>query len=261
MNVESYEKQVENSCRKCYTIFDLKRDYCCVKGDKECFADLGLVKKGIIQDKALRLKLFKKSKIDEDGKIINRVFYRGIFRNECLVFNYRPPGCRSHFCDMWDKYIKKYPMDMVYANLKISSLGTLKKNFRKDYELGIKMAYPGGYIIYTDKPAKIRKELGSILDELKIRHFKTDAEKMIPDDNKKPGVEFIMDIDGIVEKPRLFGTIIKNNMFMLVRMKMNMGSTGFNHANVYITTADPESIAKETPGSLKSFYSLLAYKL
>jgi hypothetical protein len=96
---------------------------------------------------------------------------------------------------------------------------------------------------------------------MKLKHFVTDAELMDPGKNKKAGIEIIMDSDGIIGKPKLFGTIIKNNMFMLVRMKMNMGSTGRGHSNVMITTADPEKIAEETAASLKSFHSLMAFRL
>jgi len=93
MKVESYEKHMNRTCRRCYTIFDLTRDYCCVKNKKECFADMRLVEKGIKQDKRLRAKLYRHRRMDFLGKIINRCFFRGRFRNECLVFDYRPPGC------------------------------------------------------------------------------------------------------------------------------------------------------------------------
>jgi len=94
-----------------------------------------------------------------------------------------------------------------------------------------------------------------------IKHFTTNAPLMDPEKNKKDGVEIITDKDRILERPGLFGTVINNNMFMLVRMKMNMASAGFNHSNIMITMADPEEIAKETPASLKSFHALKAFQL
>jgi hypothetical protein len=261
MRVESYERHMKKTCRRCNTILDFHRNYCCVKGQNECFADMGLVKRGILQDVVLRENLYAKEKIDFAGNIINRCFFRGFLTNECLVFNYRPPGCRSHFCKMWDEYMKKNPLDFVYANLNVVPTKKMLTQMKLEFQYGIKLAYPGGFIIYTDKPKKIKKELSSMLDGMKIKHFSTDAELMDPKDNKRPGVEIIMDSDAVIEKPGLFGTIIKNNMFMLVRMKMNMGSTGFRHANIMITTADPQRVADETPASLKAFHSLVAFQL
>jgi hypothetical protein len=82
---------------------------------------------------------------------------------------------------------------------------------------------------------------------------------MEPGKNEKPCVEIILDKDGILKEPGLFGTMLNNNMFMLVRMKMNMGSTGFTHSNIMITAADPEKVASESGDSLKSFHALKAF--
>ncbi|MCD6495985.1 MAG: hypothetical protein J7K54_01815 [Candidatus Aenigmarchaeota archaeon] len=263
MHTESYELQMAKTCRKCYTIYDYKRDYCCVRDKESCFADIGLVKKGLKQDERLAEKLFVKKKIDENRRIIDRRFYSGIFRNECLVFDYRPPGCRSHFCWRWDDYIRKHPMDMVYANLRAVSTKTLLKELEREYEYGIKLAYPGGFIIYTykEKLAPLRKSIEKMLDSMKIRHFRTTAENMSPDANELEGVEVITDRNALLEKPGLFGTLLNNNIFMLVRMKMNLGSTGFSHSNLMLTCSDPEKIAKETPASLKSFHALKAFQV
>ncbi len=259
MHVESYEKMIKRTCRKCYTVFDYTRDYCCAKGKDECFADTRLVEKGIAQDEKMAEKLFVKGKVGEDRKLKSRKMFSGIFRNECLVFDYRPPGCRSHFCWRWDKYITEKPLEFLQANLNVVSLRKLKDILRKEYEFGIKLAYPGGIIIFTGRPDEIRKEVGSLLKDMKIKHFFTRAELMEMDRNRKEGVEVIMDPDAIITEPGLFRTIINNNMFMLVRMKMNLGSTGFGHSNIMITTADPEKIAKETAASLKAFHALKAF--
>jgi hypothetical protein len=263
MRVESYERFMNATCRKCYTIFDLRRDYCCVKDKNHCFADLGLVRKGIMQDGKMAERLYLHKKIDENRRIINTRFFRGLFRNECLVFDYRPPGCRSNFCPKWDKYIEQHPKDMVYANLNAVSTMTLLKEIRKEFMYGIKLAYPGGIIVYTykEKMDKIKKGLEKLFNGMKIRHFTTNAHLMNPEKNKKPGIEIIIDKDGVIEKPRLFDTLINNNMFMLVRMKMNIGSTGFNHSNIMITAADPEKLANESKASLKSFHALKAFQV
>jgi hypothetical protein len=264
MRVESYELQVEKTCRKCFTIFDYKRDYCCVKDKNSCFADLRYVRRGIMEDEKLAEKLFVNRKIDEKRNIIDRRFFRGVLRNECLVFKYRPPGCRSHFCSRWDRYIKEHPRDMVYANLEIMPTRKLLAEMANEFKYGIELAYPGGFIIYTGnrkKADKLGKELGKVFDSMKIKHFKTNAHLMLPQKNRKPGVEIIMDREGILEKPGLFDTLINNSMFMLVRMKMNMASAGFGHSNIMITTADPEKVAEETPASLKSFHALKAYRV
>ncbi len=264
MRMESYEKMIRKTCRKCYTIFDLKRDYCCAKSKDECFADLRLVRKGVMQDQEMAEKLYMKKKLDDRRNIISRKFFRGAFRNECLVFRYRPPGCRSHFCDRWRKYIEEHPRDMVYANLNAVSTRTLLKELEKEYEYGIELAYPGGFIIYTtdeEKAGKLKREIEKLLNGMKIRHFTTNATLMNPEKNDKAGVEIIMDLDAIIEKPGLFDTVINNNMFMLVRMKMNMASTGFSHSNIMITTADPEKVAGESSASLKSFHALKAFQV
>ncbi len=264
MRVESYELQIAKTCRKCYTVFDYKRDYCCVKDNDTCFADLGLVKKGIKQDEKLAEKLYMKKKIDEKRNIIDRKFFSGRLRNGCLVFDYRPPGCRSHFCWRWNKYMDEHPKDMVYANLNVVSTRTLLKELRKEFEYGVKLAYPGGFIIYAAERKdcdKLKKELENLFDDMAIKHFTSNAHLMDSGKNEKAGVEIIMDKDGILEKPGLFRTIINNNMFMLVRMKMNMASTGFGHSNILITTADPENVAKESRASLKSFHALKAFQL
>jgi hypothetical protein len=259
MYVESYEKMIEKTCRKCYTIFDYTRDYCCVKGKKECFADLGLVRRGIVQDEEMAERLYMRKKIDMKRNIINKVFFRGLLRNECLVFDYRPPGCRSHFCWRWDKYMEKNPLDFVHANLNVVSVKKLKEELRREFEYGIKLAYPGGFIIYTSRPDDIKKEVSSVFRDMKIKCFFTRSELAEFGRNKKPGVEIIMDKDAVIEKPGLFGTLLNNNMFMLVKMKMDMGSTGFNHSNIMITTANPESVAGESAASLKSFHALKAF--
>ncbi len=264
MRVESYDLQVEKTCRKCYTVFDYKRDYCCVKDGDSCFADIRLVKKGMMQDDKLAEKLFLKKKIDDNRNIIDRKFFSGRLKNECLVFGYRPPGCRSHFCDRWTGYIKEHPKDMVYANLNVISTRKLLEELRKEFEYGVKLAYPGGFIMYvTDKKKaeKLKKDLQKLFGSMKIKHFTTNAHLMLPQKNSRAGVEIIMDKEGIIEKPGLFSTLINNNMFMLVRMKMNMASAGFSHSNVMITTADPEKLAGETPASLKSFHALKAYQV
>jgi len=261
MKVESYERHMSRTCRRCYTIFDIRRDYCCLKGKDECFADLGLVRKGILQDKSMALRLYRKGRIDEKGGLIKHFFFRGRLSNECLVFGYRPPGCRSHFCKKWDDYMAKNPLDFVYANLNVVSAETLKKELKKEFEYGIKLAYPGGFAIFTDRPEEVKKSLKGVFNEMKLKYFFTDAGLMDPEDNKKPGIEIIMDSDKIIEKPGLFGTIIKNNIFMLVRMKMNMGSTGFRHSNILVTAADPQKIAGETVSSLKTFHALKAFQL
>jgi hypothetical protein len=124
---------------------------------------------------------------------------------------------------------------------------------------GINMAYPGGIIIFTDDARGAKKGLKALFEDIGIPCFFTEAGSMSPEDNEKPGVEIIIDGEGIVGQPRLFGTLIKNNIFMLVRMKMNMGSTGFGHSNILITTADPQKIAEETSASLKSFHAMKAY--
>ena len=54
MHVESFEKHMSRTCRRCYTIFDFRRDYCCAKGKDECYADLGLVRRGMAQDKKMK---------------------------------------------------------------------------------------------------------------------------------------------------------------------------------------------------------------
>ncbi len=261
MRVESYERHMSKTCNHCHTIRDTKRDYCCAKSKDQCFADLGLVRKGILQDKEMARRLYQKGKIDYEGNIIDRVFFSGWFTNECLVFDYRPPGCRSYFCYKWDDYMRKNPLDFVYANLSVVSTKTFLHEMRKEFQYGIKLAYPGGFIIYTDKPKSIKSKLAKLFDEMKIKHYVTKAESVLPQGNKKPGVEIIMDTKGIIGKPGLFGTLIKNNMFMLVRMKMNIGSTGFKHSNFMITTADVDKLAEETPASLKSFHALKAFRL
>ncbi len=261
MIVDSFERHMNRTCKRCFTIFDLRRDYCCVKSKDECFADLGLVRKGILQDPDLAKKLYRKRRMDIKGNILKKSFFRGSFVNECLVYNYRPPGCRSHFCSLWDGYIKKNPLDFVRANLRVVSTATMLRDMRREFQFGINLAYPGGFIIFTDKPKKIKKALTGLFDEIKQKHFITVADLMEPERNKTPGVEIIMDPDGVIGKPKLFGTIIRNNIFMLVRMKMNMGSTGHDHSNVLITTADADRIAEETPGSLKSFHAMMAYQL
>lgn len=261
MYSQSYEKQVNKTCRKCFTILDFKRDYCCVKGKDECFADIGLVKKAFKQDGNVRSVLFYTGRTDRKGNILSKKFYRGILRNECMIFDYRPPGCRSHFCYRWDDYIRKNPQDFVDANVNVVSRKTLKTELRREYEYGVKLAYPGGIAIYTDRPNEMKKLVRKVLDGLKIKHFETDAGIMDPDDNRKEGVEIIMDRKAVIEKPKLFGTLINNNMFMLVRMKMNMGSTGFNHSNIIITKANPDHVARESPASLKSFHALKVYRI
>ncbi|UCD02630.1 MAG: hypothetical protein JSV63_02445 [Candidatus Aenigmatarchaeota archaeon] len=264
MRVESYDIQIAKTCRKCYTIFDYKRDYCCVKDKFSCFADPILVKKGLRQDQKMAEKLFFKRKVTQDLELLSRIFYGGRLRNECLIFKYRPPGCRSHFCWRWDKYIEEHPRDMVYANLRPVSTKTLLKEIRKDFEYGVELAYPGGTLIYVPdkrKADRVEHEIKSLLDSMKIKHFRTNSHIMDSEKNKKAGVEIIMDKDGIIAKPRLFGTLLKNNIFMLVGMKMNMGSAGFRHSNIMITTADPEKVAEETPASLKSFHALQVYQV
>jgi hypothetical protein len=44
-------------------------------------------------------------------------------------------------------------------------------------------------------------------------------------------------------------------------MKLNMGSTGFRHSNIIITTLDPEKICGETPNSMRAFHALKAYHI
>jgi hypothetical protein len=259
MQVESYERMIRKTCRKCYTIRDFKRDYCCVKGKSECFADIGLVRKGVIQDEATAERMYAKKAVDEDRKLLTKRFFRGALRNECLVFKYRPPGCRSHFCYRWDKYIKEKPLDFVHANLRVVPVNGLLSELRKEYEYGIKLAYPGGTIVYTQRPQEIKKAVSALLKEMGMAHFFTRAELMDIVHNEKTGVEVIMDPDGMIQEPGLFGTIINNSMFMLVRMKMNMGSTGHTHSNIMITAADPEKLATESPASLKSFHALKAF--
>jgi len=261
MHVETFEKHMNRTCRRCYTIFDFRRDYCCAKGRDECYADLGLVERGIKQDRKMHLKLYRKAKVDINGNIINKKFFRGFLRNECLVFSYRPPGCRSHYCRLWNEYMEKNPQDFVDANLKVVSSKSVFSFLVSEYEYGIRLAYPGGFIIFTDEPKKVKKELTAFLKSLQLPHFITDAEDMKPEDNSRPGVEVIVDEDALIGEPRLFGTLINNNMFMLVRMKMNMGSTGFEHSNIMITSMDPRKIALETQASLKAFHSLVAFQL
>ncbi|MBN2330580.1 MAG: hypothetical protein JXC85_02090 [Candidatus Aenigmarchaeota archaeon] len=261
MLVESFEKHMRKTCKRCYTIFDRKRDYCCAKGKDECFADLGLVNRGIWQDDRMANRLYDRRMIDDNGNLLKRSFFRGLFVNECLVYDYRPPGCRAHFCDKWDKYMRENPLDFVQANLRVVSTATMLREIGLNFQFGIKLAYPGGFIIFTEKPGKIRKALMDMFLEMKVHNFTTEAGRMDPEDNKKPGVEIIMDKKGIIAKPGLFGTIIENNIFMLVRMKMNLGSTGIEHSNILITTADSDKIAGETPASLKSFHALIAYQL
>ena len=140
MHAESFEKWMDRTCRRCYTIFDFRRDYCCVKGKDECYADLGLVKRGIKQDKKMHLRLYRKAKADINGNIISKKFFRGFFRNECLVFSYRPPGCRSHYCRLWNEYIEKNPQDFVDANLNVVSSKTMLGMLRREFEYGIKLA-------------------------------------------------------------------------------------------------------------------------
>ena len=259
MYVESYEKMIRKTCRKCYTVFDYTRDYCCVKGKDECFADVALIRKGILQNEKMAERMYIRKWIDEDRKILKKKFFRGVLRNECIAFEYRPPGCRSHFCWRWDKYIETHPLDFVQANLRITSLGKLLDELELEFQYGIKLAYPGGYIIYTKRPADIKDAVSGLLKEMGVSYFFTRAELMEMGRNEKMGVEIIMDPDGMIQEPGLFGTLINNNMFMLARMKMNMGSTGHKHANILITTADPESVAKESPASLKSFHALKAF--
>jgi hypothetical protein len=259
MRVESYDRMIRKTCRKCYTIFDFRRDYCCAKGKDECFADMGLVRKGVLQDEGTAERLYLRKKVDENRTILNKKFFRGRLRNECLVFDYRPPGCRSHFCGLWDEYIKEKPLDMVHANLRVVSTGKLKEELKKEFAYGIRLAYPGGFIIYTGRPDDMKKAASSVLKGMGVRHFFTRAEFMEPAKNEKPGVEIIMDANGILQEPGLFGTLINNNMFMLVRMKMNMGSTGFTHGNIMITAADPEKVALESEASIKSFHALKAF--
>ena len=261
MKVDSYQKEMNRTCRRCYTILDFRRDFCCAKSKTECFADIGLVGKGMRQDKALRLRLYRKRRMDAAGKITDRKFFRGVFRDECLVFDYRPPGCRSHFCYRWDKYIEEHPEDMVMANLDVVPTAAMLKALRREYEFGMRLAHPGGIIIFTDHPNKVKKELKALFDDMGIKCFFTDASLMDPEDNSKPGIEVIMDRDGIFGEPGLFGTIINNNMFMLVRMKMNLGSSGFEHSNIAVTTMDPMDIAKESPASLKSFHAMKAFRV
>jgi hypothetical protein len=259
MQVESYERTIRKTCRKCYTIRDFRRDYCCAKGKDECFADLGLVRKGVMQDENTAERLYVRKKVDEGRNILDKKFFRGRLWNECLVFDYRPPGCRSHFCDRWDRYIKEKPLDMVHANLRVISTGKLKEELKREFAYGIRLAYPGGWIIYTSRPLDMKKAVSSVLKEMGVQHFFTRAEFMEPEKNEKTGVEVIVDEDKVLEEPGLFGTLINNNMFMLVRMKMNMGSTGFTHANIMITAADPEKVALESSASLKSFHALKAF--
>lgn len=261
MRIESYLRHMDKTCRKCNTWFDLKKDYCCAKSREECFADMGLVKKGIQQDRGLRLRLYKKGKMDALGNLTTKKFFRGRFRNECFVFSYRPPGCRSMFCGKWDDYMRDNPSDFVYANLDVVSIRTLKESMMKEFQYGIKLAYPGGFIIFTDDTAGVRKELSALFRGMGLHSFITSAGLMDLDTNEKPGIEIIIDKDGYIGKPRLFGTLINNNMFMLVRMKMNLGSTGFGHANIMVTAMDPEKIAKESPASLKSFHALRAFQV
>ncbi len=259
MYVASYERMIGRTCRKCYTIFDTKRDYCCVKGKDECFADIRLVEKGLVQDEKMAEKLYMKKLVDDRRKLKTKKFFRGALRNECMVFDYRPPGCRSHFCYRWDDYIRKNPLDFVHANLRAVSVPKLLEILKSEYEYGIKLAYPGGFIVYTSNPQRIKKEVMGLLEKMRLKHFVTRAELMEMDRNHKMGVEVIMDPDGIVGEPGLFGTLINNSTFMLVRMKMNLGSTGFRHSNILITTADPEGVAKESPASLKAFHALKAF--
>ena len=77
MLVESFEREMKKTCKRCYTIFDLKRDYCCLKSRWECFADLGLVRRGIRQDPNMAEKLYRNLRIDKEGKILNPSFFRG----------------------------------------------------------------------------------------------------------------------------------------------------------------------------------------
>ena len=214
MQVDSFESHMNKTCKRCYTIFDLKRDYCCVKSKEECFADLGLVRRGIMQDPEMAKKLYRKGRMDFAGNIIKRSFFRGKLVNECLVYDYRPPGCRSHFCSRWDDYMRENPLDFVQANLRVVSTATMLNEMKREFQYGLKLAYPGGFIIFTDRPKKIKKALTDMFGEIKQPCFITDAELMDPEKNKKPGVEIIMDTDGIIGKPKLFGTIIKNNIFI-----------------------------------------------
>ncbi len=264
MRVESYELQIAKTCRKCYTMFDYTRNYCCAKDNESCFADELLVKKGVQQDGKMAEKLFITGRIDQSRNITSMKMHRGRFRNECMVFNYRPPGCRSHFCWRWNEYIKGHPKDMVYANLNVVSRKTLFDTLRREFEYGIKLAYPGGFIVYVSDEndcEKLKNDIEKLLDGMKIEHFASNAHLMNPEKNEKPGVEIIVDTEGILQKQGLFNTIINNNMFMLVRMKMSMASAGHGHSNIMITTADPEKIATETPASLKSFHALMAFQL
>ncbi len=263
MEVQSFEREIERTCRKCFTIYDFTRDYCCAKSKDECFADIDLVKKGIVQDEATAEKLYMNKAIDYKGRLIKKSFFRGALRNECLVFKYRPPGCRSHFCWRWNKYIEKNPRDFIYANLNVMPLNRFLKELHDEYVYGVRLAYPGGIIIYTydEKIATVRKAIEKQLDSMKIKHFRTNAHLMEPEKNEKEGVEIIVDDEAVIEKTRLFSTLLKNNMFMLVRMKMNLGSTGHNHSNILITNADFSKLAEETPASLKSFHALKAYRI
>lgn len=263
MRVESFEMETERTCRKCFTIYDFRRDYCCVKSKDECFADMDLVKKGVKQDEDMAEKLFITKSLDYGRKLQTKKFFRGRFRNECTVHRYRPPGCRSHFCWRWDKYMAKKPRDFIYANLNVVPLRKLLDDLYREYEYGIRLAYPGGYIIYTyDENLKnVRKEIEDLLNGMKLKHFRTNVHLMDPEKNGKEGVEIITDDEAVIEKTRLFSTMLKNNMFMLYTMKMNMGSTGHKHSNILITNADFEKLAEETPSSLKTFHALKAYRV
>jgi len=259
MRVESYERQIAKTCRRCFTIFDLRRRYCCVKGRDECFADISLVRKGIQQDSALRMRLYRNKAMTADGGLTCKRFFRGRVRNECLVFDYRPPGCRSYFCGLWDSYIRDSPRDFVDAAIEVASTSTLMKELEKEFEFGTRMAYPGGFIIFTGRTAVIRKELSSLFKRMGIPSFVTKAGKMDPETNAKEGVEIIVDDEEALERPGLFGTLINNNVFMLVRIKMNMGSTGFSHSNIFVTDCDPGRIAAESSASLRSFHAMKAF--
>jgi hypothetical protein len=261
MRVESFEKHMNRTCRRCYTFFGPKLDFCCIKNRKECYADIGLVRKGMYFDSKLRSRLYKKKKIDINSNIINRRFFRGWLRKECLVKGYRPPWCRSYYCRRWDRYIEENPQDFIDANTHVVSAATLRKALKREYEYGVKFAYPGGFIIFAEDLDKTRKGLKGLFDGMRIKYFFTDIDDIDPKRNEKEGVEIIIDKDGVVGKPGFMGAKIRNNMFMLFNMKMNMGKTGSGHSNVLVTTAFPEDLSGETPASLRAFHGIKAFRL
>lgn len=145
---EKYNKLLDEICGKCSPPKDDPKVHCCYPGG----LTNALVSNVIRRKNDFRSPSAKHVKLGNVSWEVKEYHPCDAYdpsRDGCLVYEFRPPICRSKYCEMWDKVDKKV---ILRGRFNEMDLNGLARHIKKRHPF-----IDGKYLILTQDPEKVGK--------------------------------------------------------------------------------------------------------